>query len=373
MAMVAPFTEQTGIEIAYTGTRDLATQITTGIAGGNTPDVAGLPGPGQMVTWARSGDLKPLDDVITVADYRDSSPKGFADLGLVDGKMVGIFTKATVKGLIWYNTKVYTGGVPADWAAVMATDPAPAEALWCVGWESGGDSGWPGTDWIEDIVIRQSGPDISDQWQRGELKWSSPEIKAAFEELGKVLDLTFGGPNVIVGTNFGAAGNPLFTDPPGCLFHHQASFITSFFMDQGGAKEGDFDFFVMPDINPAYTGALTGGGDLFGMFNDTPQARALIQWLVTPQAQQIWAEIGGGYLAANKFVSPSVYPDDASRKSAEAFVNAQTFRYDAGDLMPTPMQRAFFSAMVEFAQNPGNLDSILTNLDSVQADAYSGS
>ena len=109
------------------------------------------------------------------------------------------------------------------------------------------------------------------------------------------------------------------------------------------------------------------------MFNDTPQARALIQWLVTPQAQEIWAKIGGGYLAANKFVSPSVYPDDASRKSAEAFVNAQTFRYDAGDLMPTAMGRAFFSAMVEFAQNPGNLDSILTNLDTVQADAYSGS
>ena len=73
-------------------------------------------------------------------------------------------------------------------------------------------------------------------------------------------------------------------------------------MDQGGAAEGDFDFFVMPDIDPMYTGAITGGGDLFGMFNDTPQARALIQWLVTPQAQEIWAKIGGGYLAANKFV-----------------------------------------------------------------------
>jgi alpha-glucoside transport system substrate-binding protein len=144
-------------------------------------------------------------------------------------------------------------------------------------------------------------------------------------------------------------------------------------MDQGGAQEGDFDFFIMPDIDPMYSGAITGGGDLFGMFNDTPQARALIQWLVTPQAQEIWAKIGGGYLAANKFVDPSVYPDDASRKSAEAFVNAGTFRYDAGDLMPTAMGRAFFSAMVEFAQNPGNLDSILANLDTVQTDAYSGS
>ena len=371
MAMVKPFTDMTGVEIQYTGTRDLATQLTTGIAGGNTPDVAALPGPGQMVTWARQGALKPLD-FLDLDAYRGSAPAGFAELGEVDGKMVGIFTKATVKGLIWYSTKTFTAGEPADWAALMATDPAPAEALWCVGLESGGDSGWPGTDWIEDIVIRQSGPDVYDTWQRGELKWSSPEIKAAFEEFGRVVEKTYGGANTIVGTNFGASGNPLFTDPPGCLFHHQASFITSFFMDQGGAAEGDFDFFVMPDIDPMYSGAITGGGDLFGMFNDTPQARALIQWLVTPQAQEIWAKIGGGYLAANKFVDPSVYPDDASRKSAEIFTSAQTFRYDAGDLMPTPMARAFFSAMVEFSQNPGNLGSILANLDSVQADVYSG-
>ena len=40
--------------------------------------------------------------------------------------------------------------------------------------------------------------------------------------------------------------------------------------------------------------------------------------------------------------------------------------------MPNAMNQAFFEAVVEYVQNPGNLDSILTNLDAVQADAYSG-
>ena len=93
-------------------------------------------------------------------------------------------------------------------------------------------------------------------------------------------------------TNFGDGGNELFTDPPGCLFHHQASFMSDFFKSQGGAADGDFDFFVMPEIKPEFAGALTGGGDLFGLFSDKAAAKDLLKYLVTAEAQQIWADRG---------------------------------------------------------------------------------
>jgi alpha-glucoside transport system substrate-binding protein len=236
-----------------------------------------------------------------------------------------------------------------------------------MGLESGADSGWPGTDWIEDFLIRQAGPDVYDSWVNGETKWTDPAVKGAFEAFGEVLETTFGGAATINSTNFGDGGNGLFTDPPGCLFHHQASFMSDFFVNQGGAEAGDYDFFVMPEINSEYAGAVTGGGDLFGLFSEKEAAKDLLKYLVTAEAQQIWAD-RGGFVSANTKVT--TYPDDVGQKSADAIKDATVFRFDGGDLMPATMKAAFFTAMVDYAENPGNLDSILASLDEVQATAY---
>jgi alpha-glucoside transport system substrate-binding protein len=250
-----------------------------------------------MHDFYERGALKALDDVLDIATYKAETSQAFVDLGTADdGKVIGVFIKSALKGLIWYNPANFSGS-PATWDDVMGTDPGDAESLWCVGLESGADSGWPGTDWIEDFVLRVSGPDVYDAWAAGTQKWSSPEIKAAFEAFGEVLDASYGGADTINSTNFGAAGNPLFTDPPGCLFHHQASFITDFFKEQGGAQDGEFDFFPMPDIDPAYAGAFTGSGDLFGLFSDKPAAKDLLKYLVTAEAQQIWVDRGGALSA----------------------------------------------------------------------------
>jgi alpha-glucoside transport system substrate-binding protein len=372
MAMIKPWMDETGVQVNYVGSRDLQAQLTTAIQGGGQglPDVAGLPGPGLMKDWFDKGALKPLD-FVDLNKYKSETPPGFADLGVYKDKLIGIFTKAAVKGLIWYNTKSFTGSAPATFDALENTSPAPAQSLWCMGFDSGGASGWPGTDWIEDIVIRQAGPDNYDKWVKGELTWTSPEIKGAFDTFKGVLEKTAGGGNTVVSTTFQNGGNGLFTNPPQCKFHHQASFITDFFVNNAKAKPTDFGFFVMPDINTQYAGAITGAGDLFGMFKDTPQARSLINYLLTPQAQEIWVK-RGGFLSANKNVPVSSYTDEANKKSAEILQNAKVFRFDGSDLMPGAMNDAFFKAMVAFAKDPSQEDSILKGLDSTQKDAYGG-
>jgi len=234
-----------------------------------------------------------------------------------------------------------------------------------------------GTDWIEDFVLRQSGPEIYDQWVNGELAWSSPEITAAFEAFATWASdeqYVFGGPSTELGTAFGNGGDCMFTDPPGCYLHHQASFMggeAGFFQTNfpDVAVEGEtYDFFVMPGIE--FEG-VTSAGDLFGMFNDTPAAQSLISYLVTAEAQQIWVERGGA-LSANKEVSIDAYPDEAGRKSAEALTGAETVRFDGSDMMPAEMGAAFLEAIVNTVQNPDDLDSILSDLDEVQASAYGG-
>jgi alpha-glucoside transport system substrate-binding protein len=373
LAMVAPWETCSGAKINYTGQRDLGTALTAGIAGGNTPDVAGLPGPGIMQTWFKDGALKPLD-FVDFAAYEAATPAGFAALGTApDGKLIGIFTKGAVKGLIWYNTKNWTTGAPATWDELNTTARAAATGEtkeWCIGLESGGDSGWPGTDWIEDIVLRQAGTDVYDGWVAGTTPWTDPAIKSAWETFGDAVANAYNTPaGYINATNFGKAANPMFADPPGCLLHHQASFITDFFKNEAKATPEQYDFFPFPDIDPANAG-VTGGGDLFGMFNDTPQAQSLIQYMLTPEAQQIWVE-RGGFISANKNVPLDAYPDEVSRRSAEILANAPVFRFDGGDLMPNALSKAFFQAVVEYVQTPANLDAILTNLEAVSVDARS--
>jgi len=374
LAMVAPWEAKTGTKVNYQGSRDLQAQLITGIASGNLPDIAGLPGPGPMKDFYAKKALKPLDFVDYNA-YKSSTPAGFAELGKAkDGKLIGIFTKAAVKGLVFYDPKNWTAGAPKTWDDLNTAAKAAAKGstkTWCVGLESGAASGWPGTDWLEDIVLRQSGPDVYDKWVQGKQPWTSPEIKKAWQTFGEALNNSYGGSKYVVNTAFGKAANPMFAKPPGCLLHHQASFITDFFKNEGGAKPGDFDFFPFPDIDAQYSGSVTGGGDLVGMFNDTPQARSLITYLLTPEAQAIWVK-RGGFISANKGVALDAYPDPTGKKSAEILQQAKVFRFDGSDQMPGAMNDAFFKAVVDFAANQSKLDSILSDLDKVQKDAYGG-
>jgi alpha-glucoside transport system substrate-binding protein len=376
-SVLKPFTDATGVTINYTSTRDINAVLTTGVASGNLPDIAGLPGPGKVQELAKSGVLKPLDGVIDVPAYVADTP-GAAALQ-VDGKQYAEFFKGSIKGLIWYDPKIYKGGVPTTWDDLQAKATAALASLpgtkeWCIGLQSGpGADGWPGTDWIEDFVLRQSGATVYDNWVAGKQKWTSPEIKNAWLEFGKAVSATYGDPTSIDGTNFGDAGNQLFKTPPGCLFHHQASFITTFF-EKGtpGIKAGtDYDFFPFPDINPANAGAVTGGGDLLGMFHDTPQAKALMKYLITADAQSIWPKLGGA-ISGSKSVPASVYPDDISKKSAAALSGAKIFRFDGSDAMPVAMSDAFLKAILDFVKDQSKIDALLTNLDTVQKSAYSG-
>ena len=371
LAMVRPFEASTGITVDYTGTRDLNGLLWQGVAQKNPPDVAGLPGPGQMAEFARFGALHDLTNVIDVSAYKSQTVPTFVDLGTVDGKLVGVFIKATLKGLMWFNPKVYTLAAPTSWDQ-LTQDAALAKReanTWCVALSSDATSGWPGTDWIEDFVLRQSGPDVYDDWVEVKVPWTSPEIRSAFEMYGEVIADAAGGASNVIATDFQNGGNGLFSDPPACLFHHQATFMTEFFKSQAGARDGEYDFFPFPTVDDRFASDVTGAGDLFGMFRDTPQARSLMSYLVTPEAQSIWVARGGA-LSVNTSVTN--YPDDISRRAAEILTSANRFRFDASDLMPEQLNEAFLQGVLEYTRDPGALDSILQRLDEISRSSVTG-
>lgn len=373
LAMVKPFEDQTGVKVNYTGTRDLSAVLTTGVASGVLPDLAGLPDPGSMQQYVQAGKLQPLDSVLDISTYKNETAPALTALGTVNGKTYGVFIKSAVKGLIWYNPKIhdFSSSPPATWSDLqnaISQYGSLAQAPWCLGVESGAASGWPATDWLEDLVLREAGPDVYNNWAAGKVQWTDPAIKQAWQDFGKVVAQSYGGANTILTTNFANAGDPLFASgKPGCLFLHQASFITGLGAFKSLKAGTDYNFFPFPDINSQYSGAVEGAGDLFGMFHNTPQAAALIKYLVTAPAQDIWVKIGGA-LSANK--NATDYPDDISKRSAQMLVNAKSFVFDASDLMPPAMQSAFYAGLLKYIKDPSTLDSVLNDLNTTQKDAY---
>jgi alpha-glucoside transport system substrate-binding protein len=372
LAMVAPWEAETGNTVRYQGTRAINDILAAGIPTGVLPDLAGLPGPGQMAEYAAAGALKPLDDVLDIATYESETSPALVELGMVDGTTYGIFIKAAVKGLIWYNPGLhdYSADPPATWDDLMSQGEAnqgDADALWCLGIESGDASGWPATDWIENILLRQAGPDVYNQWWAGEVPWTDPAIKTAFETYMEVVDNTYGGGTNAVATKFDLAGDPLFTDPPGCALFHQASFITGLGEFANQTAGTNYNAFPFPAFNDQYATAVEGAGDLFGMFHDTEAAKSLMRYLVTAEAQDIWVQRGGA-LSPNS--NATSYPDDISALMGGMLTGADSLVFDASDQMPTSMNAAFWSNMVTLTAGQQTIDEALERLAGVAVDAY---
>ncbi len=378
LATLKPFEEATGIKVEYEGTRDINAVLTTRIAGGNPPEIAGIPSLSLLEDWSAKGKLVDLDNIIGASTLKNNFSSGWLNLGSYKDKTFGMFFSASLKGLIWYNTKTYTGPkAPRSWAELSAWTRAMAAkgtTPWCVGVESGAASGWAGTDWIENILLRQSGPKKYDDWYNGKLAWTSTEVKKAFQAFGAIVTnpkMVYGGPITVLSTNFGDAATPMFSAKPGCFLHHQATFISSFFeKNTPGIKAGtDFNFFGFPDINPQFAGSVEASGDMFGVFKETPQSKALIKYLSSSEAQAFRANLGG-VLAANKTVPTSVYPDVVSQGAAKILANAKNVRFDASDLMPGKMNDAFWKAILEYTQKPQSLNAVLAKLDAVRLESY---
>lgn len=380
-AELQPFEQQTGIQVQYTGTRDLNSILTTRVQAGNPPEIAAIPNPGAMAQFVQSGKLVDLAKIVDQNAMKQQYAQDWMSLGTVNGKLVGIFVKADLKSTIWYNPKgldqFTNSSPPKTWDDLMSLSTKIAgtgKTPWCVGLESAATSGWPGTDWISDIMMRSAGPDKYKQWYGGQLAWTSPDVKNAWQMWGKIVadpKMVYGGPQSMLVTNFGNAGSPMFTNPPGCYMERQGDFITANYTKNNPNVKpvNDFNYFAFPDINSQYKGVAQVSGDMVGMFKDTPQARALIQYLTTPQAQSVWVKRGGA-LSPNKQVSANDYPDQLSKQLAQTLVGAQTPLFSAGDMMPNAMQTAFYKAVLSYVQNPNQLESILSSLDQTRQSAY---
>jgi alpha-glucoside transport system substrate-binding protein len=367
-AVLAAFEAEEDIKVEYSGTRALGQVLRSEVQQGTPPDLAVLPSPGELANYARDGYLHALDDVL--GPQTDEYSGQWVELErAATGSRYGVAVKADLKGTVWFNPKRLPAPKPETEAELSAflRDVAGA-APWCMGMGATPDSGWPGTDWVENVLLQQAGPDVYRQWAGGRLAWTSEPVKRAWLTWGQFIgpDAVRGGPKSVLLTDFVDAGRGLFDQSAGCLLDHQGTFAMSTYKGYGMPLVAgeDFDFFPYPSSTGGER-AWEVSADLAAMFNRTPESEKLIKFLASARAQEIWPR-GGGAFSVNRKVPTAVYGDDVSRKIASTLTSSGTFCFDASDLMPGVMRTAFYRAALEYVNDPARLDTVLAQLDTVR-------
>jgi len=377
--IAAEFERRTGVKVMFEGTRDINAILTARVQAGNPPDIAILPNPGTMIELARDGKLVDLGAVFDMAEFRKNFSQGWIDQGSVAGKLYGVYIKAAIKGLVWYNPATVSSlglALPKTWTELDAVSRkiiASGMAPWAIGVESGAASGWVGTDWIENIFLRLYGPALYKDWYDGKLAWSSPEVKKAFQYFGQIVSdpaMAYGGKQYILSTGFGAAHAPLFQAPPKAVFHQQASFIQGFIKEQFPTLQAgrDFAFFGFPAIDSRYAKAVEGAGDCVVVLKKSGAAAEFMKFIASAEGQGFWAATGA--LSTNRMLALTAYPDELTKEAARILNESEIVVFDASDMMPSAMNEAFWGAILAFIDNPSSIDTILAGLDKVQLDAY---
>ena len=362
-SMLAYFSAASGVKVSYSSSENYEQQIVIDTQAGSPPDIAILPQPGLIADLVKKGAVSPLgEDTAKWLAENYAAGESWVGLGSYAGPdgTVALYAfpyKIDVKSLVWYSPENFEDAgyqVPQTMEELKAlTDQIVADGgtPWCIGLGSGGATGWPATDWVEDLMLRTASPQVYDQWTSHGMPFNSPEVVAAIDEFGwfaKNDAYVAGGAKAVAATDFRDSPKGLFASPPQCYMHRQASFIPSFF-PEGTVVGQDADFFYFPAYAEKDLGKpVLGAGTLAFITHDTPAARAFIEWLKTPIAHEVWMA-QTSFLTPFKSANPEIYANAPMKKMGEILLNSTTFRFDGSDLMPGAVGAGtFWTGMVDF-------------------------
>jgi alpha-glucoside transport system substrate-binding protein len=371
---LAPKAKEKGITVKWSKVENINQLIMTKIQANDTPDIAFIPQPGVVADIVDRGAAQPLDDVVDPSALESSMVPGTLDAGTVDDKLYGMLVSMNVKSLVFYNKKAWD---QAGYKAPQSIDElnqlteqikADGETPWCMGIESDTATGWPATDWFEDLVMRYGGPDEYNKWVTHETPFDSDVVResaAEFEKLMFTDGNVLGGREAITSTNFGTAGNPMFDkDGPSCWMYKQGSFITGFFPeDVKKDLDANVGVFGFPPAETGGENPVLGGGDLAMLLSEKTAASDVMNMLSE-------TDIGNDAAGSSSFISPhkdfdvSLYPDDLTRSVADVAYSSTAFLFDGSDQMPGEVGAgSFWKEMTAWISGQQELDATLTNID----------
>ena len=367
----AIFEKATGATFEYGGSDSFEQQVMIDLKAGSAADLVVFPQPGLAANAAAMGGLVPLgDDIKQMVLDNYAAGQSWIDLSTYadeNGKdqFNAIFFRTNVKSLVWYSPDNFEDNgyeVPETMEELIALTRQMASdgnTPWCIGLGSGAATGWPATDWMEDIMLRTHTPDVYDMWVSTEMPFNDPRVIEAMDVFGSFAlndKYVSGGTKAVATTDFRDSPKGLFTSPPKCMMHRQASFIPAFFPE--GTKAGeDVDFFYFPAFASKDLGRpVLGAGTVLTATNNKPATTEFMKFLMHPEAHERFMG-KGGFLTPHTGVDKGKYASDSFRGLHDILTGATTFRFDGSDLMPGAVGAgSFWTGMVDYVNGKSAKD-----------------
>jgi len=362
--------EYPNVTVNYDAAGDeLPTVLATAVQGGNPPDLAAVPQPGLVSDFYDQGALKPLD--FAEQEIRDNFTPGAVDIATFDGQVYGFLFKAANKSTVWYNVGLYdaAGVRPAETFDEFLRNARTLKASGTSAYSIGVDAGWPLTDLFENIYLRQAGPEMYDRLAEHRIPWTDQSVRDALETMTEIIADSgniVGGTSGALQTDFPTSVTNAFKENPDGANVIEGDFVAGEIDASTEAKPlTDYDVFDFPSVDGSEP-VVVGGGDTIVMFKDTPASQALVEYLGTPEAAEIWAE-RGGFSSANRNLDTSVYPDELTRRTASAIADTDTFRFDLSDLQPAAfgatVGQGMWQILTDFMESPDDVNGTANRLE----------
>jgi alpha-glucoside transport system substrate-binding protein len=373
-AGLAPLAQAAGITVKWQRVDNINQVIMTKIQANDVPDISFIPQPGVVADIVSRNKATALDDVVDLNALKSSMLPGTLEAGTINGKLYGLLVSANTKSFIWYPKKAWdaAGYKPPQTIDELNTltekirADQTAATPWCMGIESKAATGWPATDWFEDLVMRYGGADGYNKWVKHETKFDSPLVRQAAAEFEKIAFTdgnVLGGRKSIASTDFGKASTPLFTSKPGCMLFKQGSFITAFFPKKVQADlPGNVGVFYFPPAQAGGEKPILGGGDMAVLLKNTAGAREVMKMLSDKSIGE--KAMDSSFLSPHKDFDTSLYKGETAQQVAKITYASSIFLFDGSDQMPGAVGAGtFWKDMTAWISGQESLDTALKNID----------
>jgi alpha-glucoside transport system substrate-binding protein len=371
-AVLDEFTTRTGITTSYTQSSNISDQLLNCTASGTCPDVAIISTLGLLSGLVEQGALVPLESI--VPDFDTYYSTTWRTLASVGSMLYGVPFKADYKSLIWYRPQAFesiTATVPMSWTELLSLNNdlvASGQTPFSIGAERGEATGWPLSDWFENVLLRVGGPEVHRKLVSHAIAWTDPRVVETMQRFSDIVgrnDYQVGGITGTLNTNFFDAIDLVFGSLPSATMYVQGNWVQGVIAEQYPSLIPliDYNLFIFPEINPVFGKPLMGGADFAILFHDTSEAQTLLQFLATPDAAEIWIARGWGFLSPNNGVNLGLYPDELSRAQAEQLIAASDFVFDLDDQLPPELQKYEWDALMDFVAHQDQLMGILQGIE----------
>lgn len=354
------------VEHSIVAHEDFKQAIRAWLTADNPPDVMTWFAGERARFFIERGLIMDITDVWNEQGWTKTYPKGFLALSSVNGRQYFVPT-SWYWWAIWYRKDIFkkVGLTPPRTWEELLTVVDKLNASGYIPFTIGTRFRWPAAAWFDYLNMRINGPEFHINLMMGRERYDDPRVKKVFEKWAELIKRDAFVPNPAAYTWQEALD---FMIRGEAAMYLMGAFIRDSYPDE---LEKDLDFFQFPIIDPSVPigeDAPTDGYFAAARARNPQAAKTFLAFVGGVEAQSYFAK-KVGRLATNTLVDPSVY--DPVIQKGIAMIKTADYIAQFYDRDTTPeMADKGMNAMVEFWQDPSQIDRILTNLEKERQRIY---